>query len=955
MAYKVKYYLEWTGEIKDDAKGIEPDQFRIDILKKDYTGFDKVKLTAGYPAAILRYTQTQDDKFTPIRWSELQINLIGTDQFGLRDIYAMDARMFKIILYRNGDVMWQGYNALERIMEDFGAEPYSFQLRAVDGLDSLKNETFLNSQGKVFQGYYTPVEIILNCLQKINPTEEVYLRTVDNLYEDTMKTDINDDPLNQMFLNVTRMVGSDDEPYDCKKVLETICAIRGAVIYQSGGDWVFARVLELAGGQQRVRLYQRNALGTTTGPQGYKLNPNKFITSHTQSGDEYNKNIIFVNADHQQQYLPSRKRVSVNLKYGEPLNRLANGRFNELDTYDPGNGTLVQRPLGWKSYNGLVWSLETPVGANIWDDRYVKFYGSSPQYKDYDVGLTFVWNNPGSDFNNLKPDSLSDKKCFISYPFVVKPFEVIKLSGEFLNANCRGAKVQVMITPILNEVVIPFLRAKRYAITPSYESEYHKMPLTLTPDGKWDYPFSYVGQQIHIDQMRPALSYENTKESKEGTKIVNVAKGTWSSFEVESAYIPPVSSVEFYANDNLTANFYCCRVILFGGTEYIDPKPSTFGEPTIQFRNIKVSVRDYFASQDITEEEFRVEQNNPFGETEEIDVDFGDGYGNPYYAYPVIRDASKPDLVYAEWWKRFAFSEKRRMLHQVALSRLTAYRKPTRLLEGSYRGQNLAFENAYMTTFTGREIMIPLRFEHNLSKNQVSLSLAETPIDAPDHTFTRFGTNADGNKFILEGPQTVTGEAPPYAGFGGSLSIDAIQINGMQVTILYSQKDPGSPPYFITIQNDATGVKVFDNAQDAASPFTATMPYPGSYTVTILDSSDQKVSQRFALQAPSAGSTTIKSAVPSCELSTGTVLITVNVNGFVPGAMSYTFVQGSDLIDYGPMTSNPKVFRLPRLYQGVTTLYVSNSSTGDRAVTSFNVPACKLPRRFGDRFASKFS
>lgn len=132
MAYGVKYSLTFA-----DIRGIKK---KIEILKKNYTGAVLPMVCSGNPVVI--EWKADDDIYSPLVGSSCTINLMVTDSVSYDQFFDYDEREYQVKIYfeSNTDtyaLYWQGYLTNDMYAEAMTTTPYSFSIKAIDGLGTL--------------------------------------------------------------------------------------------------------------------------------------------------------------------------------------------------------------------------------------------------------------------------------------------------------------------------------------------------------------------------------------------------------------------------------------------------------------------------------------------------------------------------------------------------------------------------------------------------------------------------------------------------------------------------------------------------------------------------------------------------------------------------------------------------------------------------------------------------
>lgn len=133
--YRLRFTSVLTGEDFELKFLDQQNQWPIDEYPKDLTG------TAS---PIIRKTgNPNEDKTECFCPSSLRINIIfDAETFTVIEFADATERDWKIELYKNGDLDWQGWLLPDEIQDLYADAKYPVQLIATDGLLSLKGETY---------------------------------------------------------------------------------------------------------------------------------------------------------------------------------------------------------------------------------------------------------------------------------------------------------------------------------------------------------------------------------------------------------------------------------------------------------------------------------------------------------------------------------------------------------------------------------------------------------------------------------------------------------------------------------------------------------------------------------------------------------------------------------------------------------------------------------------------
>lgn len=226
--YKLKYFFE--------NKINSGDVFRCEIHMDQYEGnVIEIEGTAEYKF------QNKTDHFQPIVSSSLNLSLLATTELNLQDLYSEDEQTYKVLLKRNGQIIFIGFLKPDGINEDYVFGKWMLDVDVFDGLSTLKNISFTNDNGIKFSGKYTGLSIITSCLKKtgldlpININCAVMYETGPGSFS----------AFETFYLNADRYAQSNSDPMDCESVLKSILQLFNASLIQNNGEWYIYRPIDI--------------------------------------------------------------------------------------------------------------------------------------------------------------------------------------------------------------------------------------------------------------------------------------------------------------------------------------------------------------------------------------------------------------------------------------------------------------------------------------------------------------------------------------------------------------------------------------------------------------------------------------------------------------------------------------------------------------------------------------
>jgi hypothetical protein len=203
------------------------------------------------------------DMLDPVKGSSLKLEIYSETDFAYEDFFTANYGTYKIELIKdpNGtpETKWVGFNESRTYSEPFIDTPYPSSIKFTDGLAHLKFELFEDS-GSPYAGNKSLIEVIRLCTNQL--PEGLSVREVINVFEDDFNDTSTDSPLNQAYIDTGLFKEKDDKGsesdfkgWDCRKVLDEICRIFGATMFQSEGKWWIVKITELKASPLTWREY----------------------------------------------------------------------------------------------------------------------------------------------------------------------------------------------------------------------------------------------------------------------------------------------------------------------------------------------------------------------------------------------------------------------------------------------------------------------------------------------------------------------------------------------------------------------------------------------------------------------------------------------------------------------------------------------------------------------------
>lgn len=235
-SYGALYNFFYTNDLGEEVK--------VEIAKKDYSATTET-LTAGETPLVISWGKQDSDKYEVIKASSVIIQVVSDSFDKFQDLYEAQEKDYQIRVYKNETLDWIGYLLPYQYLQTFSNPPFVVSFEATDGLASLKNEPFKNSETELFEDVKSIFTIYKYILNKLNFRLDI--REGCRTFEVNQATSNFNSPFNQTFVNLEAFI-IDKEKYkvlSCYDVLEAIFKPFGCRVFQSGGLWWIQQVNEI--------------------------------------------------------------------------------------------------------------------------------------------------------------------------------------------------------------------------------------------------------------------------------------------------------------------------------------------------------------------------------------------------------------------------------------------------------------------------------------------------------------------------------------------------------------------------------------------------------------------------------------------------------------------------------------------------------------------------------------
>lgn len=212
-------------------------------------------LIGGGTPATLKYENSDDTLFSPVRASSVTVNIIEYEDDSLKELFTR-SKCTQLWVYNDGDVVWKGWVIAGDRRTLYNIGPKEISITAVDGLTFLKKTKLLETAGSAISstGKYKIIQYLSECLVHT----ELGLGLCESIDIWASGQDKETErPLESLYIDTLAFkTGSDQYDYmTLYEVLENILSSLGARIYQKDGYWYVDRIRQLTDDTITYRVY----------------------------------------------------------------------------------------------------------------------------------------------------------------------------------------------------------------------------------------------------------------------------------------------------------------------------------------------------------------------------------------------------------------------------------------------------------------------------------------------------------------------------------------------------------------------------------------------------------------------------------------------------------------------------------------------------------------------------
>lgn len=258
----------------------------------------------------VEYKDNGEFKLVAINGSSCQVNIKAIGDFELSSLYTADEKEWRVDI--TDSFTWSGFLIPDSCNEPYASKPYDVSVRATDGLGTLKDLPFLQSDDTKYKGYMSDKELISEILLKTGLRLPIAIGV--NTFESIMDPDIC--PLSQTYINLAAFYNDDNNPLNCEEVLNSVLARWSVRLHQFNGKWQVINILEKSFGN--IDTWEFDSDGNTQ--------PRTVVGNDITAGG-FNRALQPTSANCS--FAKALAQSLVYYKYGYTSNELVNGDFND--------------------------------------------------------------------------------------------------------------------------------------------------------------------------------------------------------------------------------------------------------------------------------------------------------------------------------------------------------------------------------------------------------------------------------------------------------------------------------------------------------------------------------------------------------------------------------------------------------------------------------------------------
>lgn len=252
--YNTKYQIPFA-----DNKG---NIYRIELRQKDYIG--AITELKGQ-STVLEYIFPQTQKYEALKSVGADINVIAQTDRQLLDLYTADYKEWIVVIVKNNVVDFLGYVEPELYEQSLRtANNYPVSIVVNNGINILEREKYLKPDETQYRGLSNKFKVLTHVIEKITvdlPISQLFISSQIRVNSSTGSVD--HCVLEELVVNEDNYIDEDENPFDCKKVLQAILSPLNLSLFILGDSiWVVSQAeLGISGPLNVYKYYISGANG----------------------------------------------------------------------------------------------------------------------------------------------------------------------------------------------------------------------------------------------------------------------------------------------------------------------------------------------------------------------------------------------------------------------------------------------------------------------------------------------------------------------------------------------------------------------------------------------------------------------------------------------------------------------------------------------------------------------
>lgn len=251
MAYTLTYKLTFP-----DIHSVAPATWEILFNKKDGPVVDVINLTGSAEPLTIEWSNSDEDKFSPIIGSKATIGYMYQGLPGEPkpdEFIKCQEDSWLIIINRNGQLYWKGFIKPDNNNYPFLHVPFEFRMNATDYFQGMKSQYIdLNDPILFLYDYITLAEVINRTLFHAVVYDDAVLRVLTTICPDVVSD--SSALFDELYIHTDAFYDFQKGPLTVYECLTMLCQSVGMRMFYAAGSYWMQRISDLD--QEQFTVYQ---------------------------------------------------------------------------------------------------------------------------------------------------------------------------------------------------------------------------------------------------------------------------------------------------------------------------------------------------------------------------------------------------------------------------------------------------------------------------------------------------------------------------------------------------------------------------------------------------------------------------------------------------------------------------------------------------------------------------